>query len=372
MVGVWYTLLRPSGFSLSKFLLEKVIVLGLGAFISYKLIYFTSLASFRQRWYELFLVLHVVLQILALIFLWFHHSGSRVYAAIALVIFLVDRLIYRCGFKSISVRANIVVMEDGETVKLSTHVLKRPQPNISKVIGRPIKDGWEATDHVFVLIPSLSRTNFVQAHPFTIASAAPPHGIDETRLDLLIRAQDGFSRDLLKKARHLEHCSHGAQHPIDVRLDGPYGSDHARHVLEYSDLALVVAGGSGIAVAWPLIHVLEISRSTDTEIAPTKELRRQKIALIWVVHQKSHIEWIGRKALAEVENMGVEIIIPQPTEETGRPDLAVLIQGMVENFSDKKMGVVTSGPGSMGRLVKNTCASLVRDGYDINVTVEKF
>ena len=38
----------------------------------------------------------------------------------------------------------------------------------------------------------------------------------------------------------------------------------------------------------------------------------------------------------------------------------------------KKVGVMASGPDSMGRLVRNTYARLVRDRVDIDVTVEKF
>ena len=34
---------------------RKLFILGIGAFISYEALYFTSLASFRQRWYEIFL-----------------------------------------------------------------------------------------------------------------------------------------------------------------------------------------------------------------------------------------------------------------------------------------------------------------------------
>lgn len=48
MVAVWYTLPRPIGFTLTRFLLNKVILLGIASFISNETLYFTSLASFRQ------------------------------------------------------------------------------------------------------------------------------------------------------------------------------------------------------------------------------------------------------------------------------------------------------------------------------------
>ncbi|TAQ89848.1 hypothetical protein B7494_g1809 [Chlorociboria aeruginascens] len=368
MIVVWYTLLSLSGFTLLEFLTNRTILLGIGAFISYELIYFTSLASFRQRWYELFLGLHVVLQLVALVFVFLHHYMSRIYVGIALAIFVVDRLMYRVGVKSTSIEAEASILADGETVKLSANIVKRPGYVFSGLVGRSVTGGWRSTDHVFVSVPSLARKHIIQAHPFTIASAAPTHSDDEARLDLLIRAQDGFSFDLLKQVRRTNR--------LTVRLDGPYGSSHARNMLEDSDLAILVAGGSGIAVAWPLVHhLLNVAHSTDTEIAPTSLLRRQKIILIWVIHEHSHLSWIETEEIRKIEKWGVDIIIPSPTRIYGRPDLKNMIEDMVSDYGDlerKRIGVVASGPDSMGRLVRNTCADLVRNGRDVNVMIEKF
>lgn len=368
MFIVWYILFRPNGFGLVRFLLLKVILLGLGAFFSYELLYFTSLGSFRQRWYELFLGLHIILQVAALVFVFFHHSATRPYVGVALAIFLVDRLIYRLWKKSSHLDAQVEILEDNETVRLSSTLIRRPTEQFSGLLGSSISAGWTATDHVFVTVSSLSRSHIFQAHPFTIASAAPLPSDDNCRLDLLIRAQDGFSRDLLNVAR--------TQKQLRIRVDGPYGSPHAREMLHDSDLAIIVAGGSGIAVGWPLCqHLLDATRSSDTEIASVSTLRRQKIILIWVIHQGSHLSWIERQALADAENRGAEIIVPQATEEIGRSDLAGLIKDLVHMYAGgyaRKTRVVASGPDSMGRLVRNTCADLVRNGRDVGVAIEKF
>ncbi|RDW67979.1 hypothetical protein BP6252_09375 [Coleophoma cylindrospora] len=366
MTGVWYTLLRPGGSTLVEFFFGRVILLGLLAFVAYELLYLTSLGSFRQRWYELFLGLHVFLQAAALILVFFHHPASRVYVGAALFIFIVDRIVFRLGIKSTTTVAEVSVLPDGETVKLSTNVVKQPSTILTRFGTRSIYEGWSGTDHVFVTVPCLARKHIIQAHPFTIASAPPKADEEETRLELIIRAQDGFSADLLNKARHHKH--------LMVRLDGPYGSAHARHMLEDADVAIVVAGGSGIAVAWPLVqHLLDVTRSTDTEIVPTSLLRRQKVFLIWVVHKSTHISWIGLEQLAKIEDKGVDVIIPPPTEEVGRPDLAFLLSGLVATTGEgKKINVVASGPDSMGRRVRNTCALLRKDGSDISVLIEKF
>lgn len=368
MVWVWYTLFRPNGFGFIRFLLLPAILLGLGAFLSYELLYFTSLATFRQMWYEMFLASHIILQVAALVMVFFHHSGGRPYVGVALGIFLIDRLVYRIGLKSTTIDAGIQIMDDGETVKITKQIIKQPLSSSFRVIGGCIRDGWSATDHVFITVPSLGRTHIFQAHPFTIASPAPLEEQDQYRLDLLIRAQDGFSQELLKKARH--HSS------LELRIDGPYGSSHARDMLETSELAIVIAGGSGIAVAWPLVrHLLDISRSTDTEIAPTFALRRQKVVLIWIVHKTAHLSWIDDQKLIKAANNGVDVIIPPATEASGRPDLEKMIHELVERYevgTRKKVGVVASGPDGMGRVVRNTCATIMKDGTNVSVAIEKF
>lgn len=364
MLGAWYVLIRPNGFGLVRFLLIKMCLLGICAFFAYELLYLTSLASFRQRWYELFLFTHVVLQVAALVFLFFHHPRARVYVGIALAIFLVDRLIYRLGLKSIKVVAKTKILEDEDTVKLSSVITRRPASLLSNIFGKSIEAGWQATEHVFVTVPSLSRTHIIQSHPFTVASPAPGPEDTDARLDLLVRAQDGFSRDLLNAARLHKH--------LNIRLDGPYGSSHARHMLKGSDLALLVAGGSGIAVCWPLVHYLLGVNSSDVEATMS---RKQKIVLIWIIHDGAHLSWLGRPALQDADYKGVEIIIPRATEEVGRPDLKKKIHEVINTYLEEQHGsvrVVASGPDGMGRLVRNTCAGLVRDGKDVDVMIEKF
>lgn len=267
-----------------------------------------------------------------------------------------------------TIEAETKILKDEGTVRLSSIIIQRSQSRFSKMFGKTLKAGWSATDHVFITVPSMSRSHIIQAHPFTIASAAPHPGDHEVRMDLLIRAQEGFSRDLLNAARLHKR--------LTVRIDGPYGSSHARDVLEGSELALLVAGGSGIAVCWPLVqHLLNITRSSDTDLATTRSLRRQKIVLVWIIHEGAHLSWLGRQALAEADYQGVEIIVPQATEEAGRPDLKSMINEIVDRHTyerGQKIRCVASGPDGMGRLVRNAFASLVREGRDADVTIEKF
>lgn len=104
--------------SVRAYFTHPVVLFGIGTFMSYELLYFTSLASFRQRWYELFLASHVLLQTAALIFLFFHFDTSRPYVAISLAIFLADRLIWRLTLKRADITMDLLIL-DKDTLLLS-------------------------------------------------------------------------------------------------------------------------------------------------------------------------------------------------------------------------------------------------------------
>lgn len=301
---------------------------------------------------------------MALGFLYFHHPRSRIYVATALAIFLVDRLVYRLGVKSTTVEATTKILEDGETVRLSSKISIRPSSSTS--FGKSIDAGWAPTDHVFVTVPCLARKHLFQAHPFTIASPAPNTNRENVSLDLIIRTLDGFTADLLRKSRTHKN--------ISIRLNGPYGSPHATSLLEDADLAILVAGGSGVAVTWPLLnHLLHISHSQDAEMATRLPGRSQNIVFIWVIRQECHVSWIGKQALEDMRTKGLRIIVPDATEVVGRPDLKTMIEGIVDEVGGRgRIGVVASGPDEMVRTVRNTCAGLTWKGRDVGVLVEKF
>ena len=371
MIGVWYTVLQPTGLSLARFLLSKIILLGLGALAAYAAIYLTSLGSFRQRWYELFLALHVVLQVMALVLLFFHHHGSRPYVAVALIIFLTDRLVFRMLLKSWTTQAFLEVMEDRKTVSVHAKIPVQSTIDPMSWYRKPgLVSGWKATDHVFLSVPSLGRNHRIQSHPFTISSRGPRGSETDYSLDLIIRAQDGFSGDLVQYAK--------AHSSATIRLDGPYGSQSAVRMLQESDLAVIVAGGSGIAVAWPLVwSILDFQKPQDEELS-TKSKFTKRILFVWIVRQQSHKSWIGREELDSLKDAGVDVVIPPATETHGHPDIRrcltdwIMAQGAVSSLSPNHVGIVCSGPDGMNRTVRNLASTLISEGRPVSVEIEKF
>ncbi|KAH7045979.1 ferric reductase transmembrane component [Macrophomina phaseolina] len=319
MFAVWYGLLRKLGFTLARFVFSRVVLFGLLAFVCYELLYITSLRTLRVRCYELFLTLHVVLQAFALVFLFIHHSRSRIWVGIALLIFVIDRFIYRLGIKSTYLRADLSILPDGQTVRLSSNWSIPPGTWTTQLTRRTVLRGWNAPDHVFISIPALGGPHALQAHPFTVATPAPskprvlhhPSNEEERHawLSLLVRAQGGFSRDLLRHAQ--------TNSSTLVRLDGPYGSTHPLALLRSVDCAIIVAGGSGVAVAFPLLWTLlnpaakpDLERQTRGIAAGTGvaggNYRPRKVCFLWVVRKASHREWLPEQRLEELRQWGAD------------------------------------------------------------------
>ncbi|KAI0004776.1 hypothetical protein F4779DRAFT_599380 [Xylariaceae sp. FL0662B] len=363
---IWHEFISPPWLrrgDFRHFITHPIILLGLGAFVSYEVLYFTSLGSFRQRWYEVFLVSHVVLQVAALAFLWLHFPTSRPYVYASLAIFLVDRLVWRLGLKSATFDTDLTVLEDGQTLLLSAD-WDIPQNHSRKCGGvfsrQSILHGWRPADHVFVSIPHLGGGHALQAHPFTIASAAPastsaPSNIPQHAwLNLLIRAQSGFTSDLLRHAR--------SNSTVPVRLEGPYGSQDPLSTLRSCDTAVLITGGSGIAVAFPLLW----------DLATTHRGKRQ-IHLFWVTRsQAQQRSWIPEDRMTELRSFGVHLVLPEPTEEAGRPDVPGYVAEVTAAAADGRVGVVVSGPDALNRIARNACAAAVRSGADVRLRVEKF
>ncbi|KAI1743908.1 hypothetical protein F4680DRAFT_407908 [Xylaria scruposa] len=355
---IWRLILEPEWLateSLWHYFTHPLILLGIGAFVSYELLYFTSLGSFRERWYELFLASHVLLQIAALIFLWLHFFTSRPYVLASLVIFVLDRIVWRIGLKSTVVTADVEVLEDGETVLLSANwdlTRVEGQKPLWRSFGRNILRGWRPADHVFISVPGFGGSSALQAHPFTIASAAPSRGDTLAQMDLLIRAYAGFTSELLRHA-HLNST-------VSIRVDGPYGSQDPLNALRASKSTILIAGGSGVAVIFPLLWDLAITH-------PGK----RQIHFMWIIHSRFQRSWLSTDRLDKLRQAGVRITIPQPTVEVGRPDVARYISE-VAKVSGTDISAVVSGPDGLNRTFRNACAREVRRGIDIDLRVEKF
>jgi hypothetical protein len=450
MLVVWWTILRPIGYNFLRYITSDVVFLGIAAILSYFIIYVTSVGWFRRLYYETFLGLHIFFQVAALAFLFFHYPTAKPYVAATFAIWAVDRLVWRITLSSQKFVATLEVSPDEETVLVHCNIDLRTTSRFGFAkLG--VHRGWLPGQHVFLTIPSMGFKYRFQAHPFTIASPAPPQkyadrSISSWPLQLVIRSIDGFSLDLLKYARHHQHCQ--------VILDGPHGGMEALEAARHADRVCFVAGGSGIAVTYPLawdVCVEQGLRATadDVDLFSTRTVYKDgfrtspvvvdydslptansaKYAHFWVRQDPRHGKWISifprshgtstrgpvSKDDDTLEDSSVTNLITQTfdTRKTtlgpqgGRPDMKAEIWNWVmmtttpsqpssqsssssssasvsssivpppDDFDSRrpqkeKLCIVVSGPDGLVRDVRNVVALLVRDGWGIEVWVEKF
>ena len=405
MVIGFYQLLAPFGYSFGWYLTRKIIMLGVIGFFCYIAIYLTSTGYVRQAYYEAFLALHISLQVAALALIFFHHHNARPYVGAALAIWTMDRVVSRTLFKTQQHIATLELAQDGETVLLYCDI------QIKRRWSMGIRGGWHAGQHVFLSVPGLGPLHRLQAHPFTIASPAPPRGKAATRwtLQLTIRAQDGFSRELLEYAKLHQHTK--------IHLDGPYSSDIVTESVETADRACLVAGGSGIAVTYPFAWLREASNCRAADILQDRIfyiqgrkslpdivrlkglLDEMRFAHFWVRQDTGHEHWVkmlpNAEKSIEQQHEESEPLYPNnngtstdlithrfdtrgPSGEHQRPDIATELKIWVKGDlklkidANRSVCVVVSGPDGLVRDVQNAVAELVMDGWNIQIHVEKF
>lgn len=303
MLTVWYTILRPLGYTIIIYMTSPTVYLGIVAILSYFIIYGTSTGWFRQSYYEAFLGLHIFFQAAALGFLFFHYPTAKPYVVATFLVWAIDRILWRSTLSSRKYIAALEVAPDEKTVLVHCDIDLQ-----QRVFGirTGLHHGWQPGQHLFLTVPSMGTKHRFQTHPFTIASPAPPaeSGIKSWPLQLIIRSIDGFSLDLLNYARHHQHC--------EVILEGPHGGMHAPEAANHADRVCFIAGGSGIAVTYPLAWHHQIkehkqhnalldlrtvykdgSKHTPTVLDCGSILDTRKFSHFWVRQDPRHKHWIS-------------------------------------------------------------------------------
>ncbi|KAH7349094.1 hypothetical protein BKA66DRAFT_600671 [Pyrenochaeta sp. MPI-SDFR-AT-0127] len=140
-----------------------------------------------------------------------------------------------------------------------------------------------------------------------------------------------------------------------------------------NDVCIIVAGGAGIAIAYPLLwSLLHHNATPDQNAIPHP--REQQMCLIWIVQDTSHISWLGQETLDELRELGLHLVVPPPTREHGRPDIRAILREQVKDLKEQNdiVSVVVSGPDGLNRTARNECARMIRKGIKVEVAVEKF
>ncbi|KAK9708979.1 ferric-chelate reductase Frp1 [Basidiobolus ranarum] len=262
-----------------RFILLPFVIYGVIALILFIVLCLSSINYVRRKFYESFLVIHIVAFALAVVFTALHFSEDRVYLFYVFsgfLLFLLDRAIrtFRAIYYNVVLWIRCYRSED--KAQLDT-VQLMPGNTLRLEFFKPMK--WLPGQHVFI---SMSDVAFGQWHPFTITSIyeSIEDSTPERPIVLVIQARDGFTKTLYERA--LADCSFKVN--LGILVDGPYGTYHPMHNFE---TVVLIAGGTGAAFTIPILSDL-IRRKNQND---PKLLSTKNVQFVWSIKRRAHITW---------------------------------------------------------------------------------
>ncbi|KAK4701780.1 hypothetical protein P7C70_g4442, partial [Phenoliferia sp. Uapishka_3] len=290
---------------------ELYFKMGIVAVVMMVVMALTGIKVFRHKFYEIFLILHVLGAAAVLFGSWYHRPiiYNWVYAAVAVWAFeRVSRLARHFGtifHHRIVLRAPILTAE----AKVVHGAI---------ILSVPFTGIWHPSQHVYISFWSptlLSRPwLFGQSHPFSIANSRSSSSEDTQSLEFVLRIHKGLTKTL---ANHIvSRCKASGRETCDlaVSAEGPYGQtiDSSE-----SENVLLVAGGSGITVVASTLE--DAVHKVEQGLSFTKNVR-----LIWAIHHLDQARWIGdsldslrTRADSVGLNVQIDIYVTRPGEPEG-------------------------------------------------------
>ncbi|EMG49370.1 Ferric reductase transmembrane component, putative [Candida maltosa Xu316] len=278
---------------------ETYLIWGTIGTVAGGIILFQAMLFFRRRWYEIFLLIHIVMAALYVAGTWIHVSelgyAQFCYATIAPWCF--DRIIRMVRLFAFGFPKAKVTLLANETIKVEI-----PKPSY-----------WKSIPGGHAFIHFLKPTYFWQSHPFTYVDSP-----DNSHIILFCKVKGGITHSLYR----LLAKSPGQATTIRVGVEGPYGEPTTA---KYADSAVFIAGGNGIPGMYS--EIMDIARHQSSR-ASIKSLK-----LFWVIRDYKSLEWFGNE---------LEALKDTPIETTiyvTRPDQVseVTSEKVVEDDSVTKL-----------------------------------
>ncbi|KZT29767.1 hypothetical protein NEOLEDRAFT_1127587 [Neolentinus lepideus HHB14362 ss-1] len=316
-----------------------------------------SLRPVRAAAYEFFFYTHFALAFLILLGGYFHLAEFKLQKYIwpSFLVWGLDRFIRLARVLYFKLTPYIVARPEITSAGIETKAYAEPlTPDLVRLcVPRPPGFSWSPGQVAYVIVPSISRLP-IEAHPFTIASLCDSEMEKQSPLSekgrehwsdlvFLINAQAGFTKRLAN------HASKGRQDPLTVLIDGPYG--HSPD-LSGSDELVVVAGGTGISYALPML------------LAAAKKGTCRRVLFIWSIRDPSHLRWVAPALMKAISmaparmSMSISVYITSSTKldlpkllDTFDSDAQSLRSSFNRSeesvFTEKKLG---GGPSVSGLL----------------------
>ncbi|QRV87582.1 Ferric reductase like transmembrane component [Ceratobasidium sp. AG-Ba] len=306
---------------------------GVVAMTAFTLATLLSLRPIRNMAYEVFLICHIILVAMYLIFGLFHVPEVKYRFWPALAIWALDRALRALRLIILN-KLWLSIFPLGHVVEEAI-VEQVSSDTVRLTVRRDIK--WTSGQHAFIIAPSVAALPF-EAHPFTIASCyvptTSPKESNKHDLVFIIRARDGFTGRLLEASK--------ARTTIPVYVDGPYGEPPS---LSHYSTCVFFSGGSGISYTLPLFVDL------INQVRTGKAAARRAL-FVWTVRDRSHVEWVSRILYAALQDcpsalqLDVRIHVTQPgvpvlVQDKGSSESSTPIEAKPSPFEHKDKSTVS-------------------------------
>ncbi|KAG8202661.1 CFL1, partial [Candida africana] len=265
---------------------ETYMIWGVLATVSGGIILFQAMLFFRRRWYEIFLLIHILFAALYVAGTWIHvdELGYVWFVYPAVAVWCADRVVRIArlvifGFP----KARVSLLAD-DTIKVEI-----PKPSYWKTIPG---------GHAFIHF--LKPTYFWQSHPFTFVESPA-----DTHIILYCKVKGGITHSLYQ----LLVRSPGQAITMRVGVEGPYGEPTPAR---YADTAVFIAGGNGIPGIYS--EVMDMARRMPNET-------KNAMKLYWIIRDYKSLEWFNNE-LTLLGNTNIETTI-----YVTKPDLSNLLTG---------------------------------------------
>ncbi|KAL6454355.1 CFL1 Probable ferric reductase transmembrane component [Candida maltosa Xu316] len=248
---------------------------------------FLGMLYFRRRWYEVFLVGHIIMAVFYVVGTWRHvvDLGYMWYVYASIGIWGLDRVIRMVRLLAFGFPEAAVALMSDETLKV--------------VIPKP--DDWIPTVGGHVFVHFMQPAFFWQSHPFTVGHSTNKH------ITLYCKVKNGITRALYNQLVNIPNKSA----KIKVGVEGPYGEPSG---VKKSQTAVFIAGGNGIPGMYS--EVTHLARQFSNKSS-------KRLKLYWVVREYRSVYWFYDE-LEQLRNTNIEttVFVTQPNNPTHIDELA--------------------------------------------------
>ncbi|OCF41134.1 hypothetical protein I317_05048 [Kwoniella heveanensis CBS 569] len=285
--GVLWAVMKRDDWK-DRFLHRMYWTTGIFALICMSFMVVLSVRPLRERSYEVFLIVHIILALASLVLLRFHITHMKgeyepfVWATVG--VWGLDRAIRMCRVAVLTFRAftrtgknTVAVMSDEKSglirLSITTSIRITPHPG----------------DYYFLYTPLSLRP--WENHPFTVASWEQDPSGNSTTLHFLVAPQTGTTKRWRKKVLKRKERTDN----VRMLLEGPYG--HTNPVEQF-ERVLMVAGGSGITSMLPYIYKL----CHHDESERFDNITTRHVTLVWIVKDTKYAADVLHHELREYIN----------------------------------------------------------------------